>query len=650
VKFLAITQHPFFKPAVGAALAVACGLVLWRSPLGERWVNASYDYTFRFGARRVTNDVVLVLMDNAAYGHHTNEVRGQPWSRALHTALLHRLADDGCALVVFDVFFRARREPAEDAALTQALRRQRRLVLMAEQAGVSHPTLASAGPVLPDETFLSAAQTNWGVAWLDPDLDFITRRHWPYPSPGPYPSLPWTAARLAGATLDESPRERWLRFYGREGPGESLSYHVALAKGSNYFRDKIVFIGNEPKTTVPDEELDEFRTPYTRWTGESSGGVEIMAAEFLNLLNGDWLSRPARWLEALVLVLAGAGLGGLLCRVRPRRAGGIAAGAALAVTLGSASLSYFSNYWFPWLIIAGGQVPCAWLWALVASRISYLPDAPDYELFNPPFGEGAYGRVWLARNAIGQWQALKAVYLSRFRHGSEPFERELRGIQRYKPVSDKHPGLLRVDFVSRRRLQGYFYYVMELGDAQTPGWQDNPASYQPRDLSSVRAQADRGRVPVRECVRIGLALSEALDFLHRQDLTHRDIKPSNIVFVNGRPKLADVGLVADVRPGGRESTWVGTPGYMPPPPEPPGTPQADIYGLGMVLYVISTGRDPVFFPVLSTSLIEANDTADFIHLNSIILKACQPDRAQRYPSAAAMHEALVAAQKFLGSD
>jgi serine/threonine protein kinase len=199
-------------------------------------------------------------------------------------------------------------------------------------------------------------------------------------------------------------------------------------------------------------------------------------------------------------------------------------------------------------------------------------------------------------------------------------------------------------------LQGYFYYVMELGDAQTPGWQDNPASYQPRDLSSVRAQADRGRVPVRECVRIGLALSEALDFLHRQDLTHRDIKPSNIVFVNGRPKLADVGLVADVRPGGRESTWVGTPGYMPPPPEPPGTPQADIYGLGMVLYVISTGRDPVFFPVLSTSLIEANDTADFIHLNSIILKACQPDRARRYASAAAMHEALVAAQKFLGSD
>ncbi len=97
------------------------------------------------------------------------------------------------------------------------MRRQRRLVLMAEQARVTYPALAGAQPVMPAELFLNAAGTNWGVAWLDPDHDFIVRRHWPFPSPGPYPSLPWAAARLAGAQLSEVPQERWMRYYGQNG-------------------------------------------------------------------------------------------------------------------------------------------------------------------------------------------------------------------------------------------------------------------------------------------------------------------------------------------------------------------------------------------------------------------------------------------------
>ena len=71
-----------------------------------------------------------------------------------------------------------------------------------------------------------------------------------------------------------------------------------------------MFIGPQPKTSVPDDETDEFRTPYTRWTGEALGGVQIMVTSFLNLMNGEWLQRPASWLEALGLMIAGALLGG----------------------------------------------------------------------------------------------------------------------------------------------------------------------------------------------------------------------------------------------------------------------------------------------------------------------------------------------------
>jgi serine/threonine protein kinase len=84
---------------------------------------------------------------------------------------------------------------------------------------------------------------------------------------------------------------------------------------------------------------------------------------------------------------------------------------------------------------------------------------------------------------------------------------------------------------------------------------------------------------------------------------------------------------------------------MPPPPELPGTPQADIYALGIVLYVLSTGSKTAFFPEISTTLAENVESVEFFTLNAIILKACQPDPAERYASALEMHRALQGAQK-----
>ena len=339
----------------------------------------------------------------------------------------------------------------------------------------------------------------------------------------------------------------------------------------------------------------------------------------------------------------------------------MAAGVALVVAFGAISWSYFTNYWFPWLVIVGGQVPCALGWALAWEiRRALEKKTVSVSLSFPTSGRGhrgvaGYARITncsirpLARALMeksgwhgtphGQWRALKVVYLANFDQNTDPYEREFSGIKKYQPVSDKHPGLLRVEFVSEKQA-GYFYYVMELGDPLEPGWEREPSTYKPRDLVSERARSRDRRLPVRECVRIGLALSDALDFIHRQGLTHRDIKPQNIIFVNGQPKLADMGLITEIRPPDQERTLVGTPGYMPPPPERPGTPQADIYALGMVLYVLSTGRNAAYFPEIATTLVEREDPTDFLPLNTVILKACQPDPAQRYASAAEMHRAL----------
>jgi CHASE2 domain-containing sensor protein len=644
------TRRQIILLAGGALLVSLCGLVLGESFLGQSWANASYDYLFRFGTHPVTNNVVLILMDNASFDQF-HQTRGQPWDRGLHAQLLNKLADDQCRMVVMDSIFKRPLDPDKDAALTASMRRLN-IVLMAEQAQVENADFSEARPILPCQPFLAAAKSNWGVAWLDPDIDMIVRRHWPFPSPGPYPSMPETAVKSIDAALDLHPRERWLRYYGENGAWKTLSYGSALTQPKDYFRNKIIFVGTQPKTVLPGHEDDQFSTPFTRWTGDATGGVEVVVTAFLNLMNHDWLYRPAPWMESIIFVAAGIFFGAGLCWMRTSMACicGIAGG--LILTLAAISFSYTKNIWFPWLAMVGGQMPCAVAWTVIANRMRRSdaataigkkalkrPKIPGFKLFHPPFGQGTFGSVWLARKPNGDWCALKVIYRSNFDADSTAYEREFDGINTYKALSGEHPGLLRVDLVSEKT-DGFFYYAMELGDSLEADWQRKPAAYKPRDLAGERARSIERRISVRKSVDIGLVLTEALSFLHARGLAHRDIKPQNIIMVNGLPKLADLGLVRQLRPPEEIKTIIGTPGYMPPPPEPPGTLQADIFALGMVLYVISTGREAALFPEISTNLMNGSAPADFLGLNAIILKACDVRLDFRYASALEMHQDL----------
>jgi serine/threonine protein kinase len=87
-----------------------------------------------------------------------------------------------------------------------------------------------------------------------------------------------------------------------------------------------------------------------------------------------------------------------------------------------------------------------------------------------------------------------------------------------------------------------------------------------------------------ECLKIGLALTTALEHLHEHGLVHREINPSNIIFVNGVAKLADIGLVTAMD---ATVSFVGTSGFL--APEGPGTPQADLYSLSKVLDEMAMG-------------------------------------------------------------
>ncbi len=284
----------------------------------------------------------------------------------------------------------------------------------------------------------------------------------------------------------------------------------------------------------------------------------------------------------------------------------------------------------------------------------------DHELLRR-IGTGAYGDVWLARNILGELRAVKMIHRSRF-NDERPFEREFEGIQRFEPISRSHPSQLAVLHVGKNDAAGLFYYVMELADdAAKPQYEDrrlkiedskaperathhSPSStldaqnYTPRTLRHDLEQ--HGRLPVSDCVQIGLSLTTALAHLHQHGLVHRDIKPSNVIFVKGVPKLGDIGLVTEA---GDTQSIVGTEGYL--PPEGPGTRQADIYSLGKVLYEISTGMDRRRFAELPEDLRSWSDRNAVVEFNEIVLKACAKDPDRRYQSAEEMHAELALLQR-----
>jgi len=105
-------------------------------------------------------------------------------------------------------------------------------------------------------------------------------------------------------------------------------------------------------------------------------------------------------------------------------------------------------------------------------------------------------------------------------------------------------------------------------------------------------------------LRIVLPLIEALSLAHLKGIIHRDIKPANIFLAEGHrgfevPKLLDFG-VAKLVEGATDlrtvtGSVVGTPGYA-SPEQLLGTrdlmPAADVWGMGVVLYRMLSGRLP----------------------------------------------------------
>ena len=263
---------------------------------------------------------------------------------------------------------------------------------------------------------------------------------------------------------------------------------------------------------------------------------------------------------------------------------------------------------------------------------------PDHEMIRM-IGKGSYGEVWLARSVTGSMRAIKVVNRKDFEY-DRTFEREFEGIKIFEPISRTHPGLVNVLHVGRNLDDGFYYYVMELADDKVSKSEIIDDKYTPRTLASEIT--DRQRVSMDECGEWGATMADALHHIHESGLTHRDIKPSNVIFVDGIPKIADIGLVAL----SGQRTFVGTEGFV--PPEGPGDPKADIYSLGMVLYEMSSGKDRFEFPAISDPNGNEAERRKWRSLNDIICKACATLARQRYENAHKMSQDLQSLDEGMG--
>ena len=167
----------------------------------------------------------------------------------------------------------------------------------------------------------------------------------------------------------------------------------------------------------------------------------------------------------------------------------------------------------------------------------------------------------------------------------------------------------------------------------------------------------------REVLKTALSILSALATVHGKNLVHRDIKPQNILLVGTEYKLADFGLAfeptaAAAAPGAntfQTMSFGGTPQYSSPEQlmEQPLTPHTDLWSLAVTMYQCVSGQLPFGEqPMMAVGkilavkespppdLVKVSDGRVSPEVAAIITRAMAFDPADRFPSAAAMADAI----------
>ena len=267
-------------------------------------------------------------------------------------------------------------------------------------------------------------------------------------------------------------------------------------------------------------------------------------------------------------------------------------------------------------------------------------------------GSGGFSNVYRVRDVVED--EVRALKLFESAAGYDAVRREIGALRKVD-----HPNVVKVIWADRTP-EGEWYLILEYVHGELlSNYTDGKAQLRDREaidvgldvLSALEAiHPDSERLDELERKKLDGELSEQeyaeLMAMSENALVHRDIKPQNIMLTRSGAKLLDFNIASRV--GDPVRTVSGTPPYQAPDANlTRWDVSTDLFAVGVTLYELLCDGNHPYEQSRPTAGVEPRDPRQYRRdmndgLAAFLMRACAPDRSERFQTAAEMKGELEA--------